>query len=163
LYSHPGRIQLLPVAFLAKDDRDNDDASIVGFWHQKLVSKGSAGIEDGTVLDDGLAQWHSDGTEILNSNRPTISGSFCLGMWEKVKERTYRLNHFPLPYDATGTVFVGPVNIRAEVTLTRDGNQYSGTFTYEQYDPTGKIVVGSAQGIITGTRITMNSKPPDIF
>lgn len=55
-HSYPERLQLLPAAFVRvddRDDRDKNDASIVGFWHQKLISQGSAGIPDGTVLDDG--------------------------------------------------------------------------------------------------------------
>jgi hypothetical protein len=164
-HSQVGRVQLLPAAFVAKDDGDNDkdDATIVGFWHQKLVSKGSTGIPDGTVVDDGLAQWHSDGTELLNSNRPTISGNFCMGVWEKTGRHTYKLNHFPLSYDPTGTVFVGPINIRAEVTVGSGGKEYSGRFTLDQYDPTGKTLLGHAQGVITGTRITVNSTPQNIF
>lgn len=165
-HSRPGGVQFLPAAFATVDeqnDRDHDHATIVGFWHQKLVAKESPGLKDGTVLDDGLTQWHSDGTEILNSIRPSISANFCLGVWEKVGPYTYKLNHFPLPFDSTGINFVGPVNIRAEVTLARGGNEYSGTFTYEQYDPTGKMVVSSAKGVVTGTRITVNSTPPNIF
>ena len=165
-HSRPGRLQLLPAAFVRVDDgddHDENDASIVGFWHQKLISQGSAGIPDGTVLDDGLGQWHSDGTEILNSNRATISGDFCVGVWEKVSPNTYKLNHFALPYDSTGTVFVGPVNLRAVVTLAAGGKQYKGTFTLDQYDPTGKTMTSSAQGVITGTRITVESRPSNIF
>jgi hypothetical protein len=30
------------------------------------------------VIDAGFAQWHSDGTEIMNSHAPATS-NFCLG------------------------------------------------------------------------------------
>jgi hypothetical protein len=53
----------------------------VGFWKATLVSEGSPGIPDGTVIDAGFAQWHSDGTEILNSPRPAASSNFCLRIW----------------------------------------------------------------------------------
>ncbi len=165
-YSHPGQVQFLPAAFVPKDDGDNDkdDVTIVGFWHQKLVSKDTNGVPDGTVLDDGLSQWHSDHTELLNSgSRPPSTGNFCMGVWEKVGRRTYKLNHFPLVWDSTGTMFVGPANLRAEVTVSADGKEYNGSFTLDQYDPTGKTLLGSAQGVITGTRITVNSKPENIF
>jgi len=39
-------------------------AAIVGFWHVKFISKGTGFIPDGTVVDMGFSQWHSDGTEI---------------------------------------------------------------------------------------------------
>ncbi len=45
-------------------------APIVGFWHVKFIAKGNGFIPDGTVIDMGFSQWHSDGTEILNSSRP---------------------------------------------------------------------------------------------
>jgi len=48
-------------------DRDHKDP-IVGFWRVDLISEGNSGITDGTVLDAGFTQWHSDGTEILNSS-----------------------------------------------------------------------------------------------
>jgi hypothetical protein len=157
----------MPAAFMANDDRDNDAASIVGFWHQKLVIPGTNGAPD-TILDDGLSQWHSDGTEILNSGSiPSISGNFCLGVWEKVGEHTYKLNHFPLVWDSTGTVYIGPANLQAEVRVTADGKQYSGTFTFEQYseDKNGKLTLMPpvAQGVITGTRITVDTRVESIF
>src|SRR5439155_26072193 len=44
-------------------------ADIVGMWQFKFLAKNSAPIPDGTVLDAGYAQWHSDGTEFTNSSR----------------------------------------------------------------------------------------------
>jgi hypothetical protein len=159
-HSLPGQIRFMPAAFVTNDDGDNNDASIVGFWHQKLVIPGTNGAQD-TVVDDGLSQWHSDGTEILNSgSQPTVSGNFCLGVWKKTGPRTYKLNHFPLSFDPTGTMYLGPLNLRAEVTVSADGNRYSGTFTLDTYDQTGKTKTSSVQGVITGTRITVDSPPP---
>lgn len=90
-----------------------------------------------------------------------------MGVWEKVGERTYKLNHFPLPWNSAETQFIGPANLRAEVTVTADGKQYSGTFTLEQYseDKNGNLTLMPpvAQGVITGTRITMDSTPESIF
>ena len=61
----------------------NRASPIVGFWKVKFISEGNSGIPDGTVIDNGFAQWHSDGTEILNSSRPPATSSFCLGVWQK--------------------------------------------------------------------------------
>jgi hypothetical protein len=58
-------------------------SAIVGFWHVTFVSKGTGFIPDGTIVDMGFSQWHSDGTEILNSSRPPATSNFCLGVWEK--------------------------------------------------------------------------------
>ena len=98
----------------------------------------SAGIPDGTVLDAGLTQYHSDGTEIINSERPP-SGSFCLGVWENVGSSKYKLNHFPIVFNADGT-FLGPAHLRENVTLSRDHNSFTGTFSLGQYDTDGNLL-----------------------
>ncbi len=160
LFLRPGHVQLLPTAFFADDrDRDGDSDDIVGLWRSMLFS------EDGnTQLEQGLTQWHRDHTEIDNNgSNPPISGSFCLGVWKKVGDRTYRINHFPLPWDPTGTAFLGPANYRAEVTLSADGKHYRGHFTLDQYDSTGKNVIGHLQGIVKATRITIDTTVGDVF
>src|SRR5262249_45476193 len=57
----------------AQGDQGNGVApagsAIIGFWHVPFISKGTGFIPDGTVVDRGFAQWHADGTEILNSSR----------------------------------------------------------------------------------------------
>ena len=163
-FLQPGQIRLLPAALLVDDDANGNDPSIVGFWHDKLVSRGTKNVPDGTVLETGLTQWHSDHTEIDNNGSvPPISGNLCLGVWEQTGRYTYKLNHFPLPWDASGSTFLGPIQYWAEVTLNPKGTEYSGRFTLDQYDPTGKTLLSHAQGIVTATRITVDSTPEQIF
>jgi hypothetical protein len=59
--SWQGTGQLGPVSLLLVADREGSVDRIVGFWKATLVSEGSPGIPDGTVIDAGFAQWHSDG------------------------------------------------------------------------------------------------------
>ena len=68
----------------------------MGMWHVIFTAKTSFGkdIPD-TVIDNALAVWHSDKTEIMNSVRAPQDGNFCLGVWEKTGRSTYYLNHFP--------------------------------------------------------------------
>lgn len=127
--------------------------SIVGLWKVTLVSKGTLGIPDGTVLDSGYATWHSDGTELMNSSRPPQSQSFCMGAWKQVGH-VYKLNHFALSWDPTGTTFVGPANIRQSVAVDRSGNRYAGTFVTEQFAEDGTTVLARLMGTVEGTRIT---------
>jgi hypothetical protein len=134
-------------------DEDSDRAGIVGLWKFKFVSKGSSGIPDGAVIDEGYVTWHRDGTEIMNSGRPPITSSFCMGVWKQTKGGTYRLNHFALSWNSDGTIFIGPANIREEVVLDRSGNNYSGTFTIDQFD-TNEHVVAHISGTVTAQRIT---------
>lgn len=125
-----------------------DRASIVGLWQFTFLSEGNDippfNIPDDAPLDSGYAQWHSDGTEIMNSSRDPVTSSFCLGTWAAVGRQTYRLNHFAISWDNTGkfctpdpgasNCMVGPANIREEVTVNRRGDGYTGWVTIDQYD-----------------------------
>ena len=136
-------------------------APIVGFWHVKFISKGTTGIPDGTVVDMGFSQWHSDGTEILNSSRPPATSNFCLGVWEKTGPFTYKLNHFALSSDLNGNM-IGPANIREDVTLDVHGASYTGTFSIDQYDTSGNLLVHII-GEVKATRITVDTKVSDLL
>ena len=136
---------------------------IVGFWHVKFRAKDDANLPDGFEVDAGYSQWHSDGTEIMNSGkRPPTTGDFCLGVWEKTASRTYKLNHLAAAWDDKSEAVIGPANIREQVTVAADGYHFSGTFTITQYAESG-VVLGHVQGIITGTRITAQTKTDPIF
>jgi hypothetical protein len=147
----PAAFRLEALAVAARDD--DNDAAIVGMWKVQFVSEGTNGIPDGTMIDSAYAQWHSDGTEIMNSGRPPITSSFCLGVWKKTGESTYKLNHFALSWDPSGTVFVGPANIRENVTLNAQGNSFSGTFTIDQFDTNGNTLAHIV-GKINAQRVT---------
>jgi hypothetical protein len=150
-FPKPAAYRLAALKVAARED--DNDAAIVGMWKVQFVSEGTNGIPDGTMIDSAYAQWHSDGTEIMNSGRPPITSSFCLGVWKKTGESTYKLNHFALSWDPTGTVFVGPANIRENVTLNAQGNSFSGTFTIDQFDTNGNTLAHIV-GKITAQRVT---------
>ena len=127
--------------------------TIVGLWSFQFVSEGNDGIPDNTVLDQGYAMWHADGTEMINSGKPPITSSFCMGVWKPTGLFTYKLNHVALSWDPSGTTFVGPASIREEVTLDHSGDSYSGTFTIDQFDTNGNVIA-HVQGTVNATRIT---------
>lgn len=148
------------------DDDWGQPAAIVGFWHVKFVVGSGTSAQ---TIDAGYAQWHADGTEIMNSGgRPPVTTSFCLGVWKQVGYRQYQLNHFAASWDPTpatnapyGTL-MGPAQIQEYVTLGPDGNHFSGTFTIDQYLENGNLMAHVA-GTITGTRITVSTKESSIF
>lgn len=125
------------------------NAAIVGLWQFQFA------LPDGTVIDSGYATWHNDGTEIMNSGRAPITGSFCMGAWKQTTNGMYKLNHFALSWDSTGQNLIGPANIRELVAVDSQRKHYSGTFTIDQYDTSGHVI-GHAEGTVTGTRITAN-------
>jgi hypothetical protein len=130
--------------------------SIVGLWKFEFVSEGSKGVPDGTPIDAGYVTWHADGTELMNSGRAPMTGSFCMGVWKAEGHATYKLNHIALSWDNSGSVFIGPTNIRETVTVNRHGTGYSGKFTLDQYATDEKTLLAHLQGTVTATRITVD-------
>ena len=151
--SWSGQPAMLFRAALINDDHYNEP-SIVGFWHFKM----SVGVN---VIDGGTQQWHSDGAEVMDSGaRSPLIGNVCFGVWKQVGERQYKLNHRGIGFDAAGSAVNGVDSIIINVTLSRDGNSYSGTFTIYPYDPDGNFIAPAVKGTITGTRITVDDINP---
>jgi hypothetical protein len=144
-------------------DRSPGHESIVGMWHVKFIAKNSHGIPDDTEIDAGYQQWHSDGTEILlSAGRKPMDGNVCFGVWKQTRPREYKLNHFAAPWDALQTQLIGPVNFLIEVTLDRRGNKFTGPFLINSYDESGNLL-SQVRGVITGTRIDVDTPPEPIF
>jgi hypothetical protein len=151
--SWAGQPAMLFRAALVSDDYSREP-SIVGFWHIKM----SVGVN---VIDAGTQQWHSDGTEVIDSGwRSPLIGNVCFGVWKQIGERRYKLNHRGVGFDATGSAVNGIDSIIFEVTLSRDGNSYGGTFTIYPFDTSGNSMGSAVQGTVTGTRITVNDINP---
>ena len=133
----------------------NGNGKVVGLWKVNFISEGNAGIPDGTLLDHGFAEWHGDGTEIMNSSKAPATGNFCMGVWEKTGRSSYQLNHFALAYDSSGDA-IGPAQIQETIAVDNKAQTFSGTFTIDQFDPAGNSLAHVA-GNITGTRVTVNT------
>jgi hypothetical protein len=149
---------------------EEDGPAIVGMWHVTFTAKTSNGkdIPD-TVIDNALAVWHSDKTEIMNSVRPPQDGNFCLGVWEQTGRSTYYLSHFPwfanqFPNDTNNGIGEpqGPTHITETITLASDCNHFAGTFTLDAYDTTGRITQ-SFTGVVTATRVTTSTTVPELL
>jgi hypothetical protein len=152
-------------------------APIVGLWAFKYTSIGNSktlGIPDGAPIDNGTTGWFADGNEITFSGaRNPIVGATCIGVWKQTGERTYVLNHIGLSWNpiAPSAAPAGPGNpgggpgapggpafIKQSVTLSRDGQSYTGTFSINQLLPDGKTPAAPAiKGTIAATRITVET------
>jgi len=148
---------------------DDDSVSIVGMWHVTFTAQGNQnGPPDGTPIDNALATWHSDGTELMNSARPPQDGDFCMGVWKRTGRFTYKLNHFAWFANDTANAPsgignpTGPTRILQQITLSQDGRHYSGTFALDAYDTSGNHVAHIV-GVISATRITISTTVPDLL
>jgi hypothetical protein len=134
-------------------------------WRFELVTPGPTGLP--VVVDDGYAQWHSDGTEIQNSGlHAPITSNFCLGVWKQAGRNAYKLVHFPLSWDPTGQNPANAIQLNESVELT-DENHMTGTFTLKVYPwvTTNSLTVAgppvaTIKGTLTATRVTIDSTVP---
>jgi hypothetical protein len=152
-------------AMISSNNPMNDIASPVGMWNIQFVSQGNGNqnppIPDGAQIDFGYTQWHSDGTEIMNSGAHAANtGNFCLGVWVRSGMFTYEVNHFALSYDGTSGALVNRINIREQITLDPSGNQMSGTFTINIFNAAGTQQIDQIAGTIAATRVTVDQTTP---
>ena len=138
-------------------DTDDSVDGIVGLWRVTYVAP------DGTVFDEGLQQWHSDGTEFhWDTGAPPAGGNFCLGIWKKTGRSHYTMNHFFQNWDPTTNSLQFRGQIREEIDLDRSGDEHFGTVTVDGYDPTGNFLFHQ-QGTVHATRITVKTDLKDLF
>jgi hypothetical protein len=155
----------------ADDDpfRREDGKSMVGMWHVIFTATAAKGNPiPPTMVDNALAVWHSDHTEIMNSVRPPQDGNFCMGVWEQLDRSQYFLNHFAwyanqFPNDNASGIGdpQGPSQFREWIKLGSDGDHFTGTFQLDAYD-TSNNVLASFTGTLSGTRITTSTKEKDL-
>ena len=133
-----------------REDEDND-ASIVGFWHVLFISGGQ-------TFDEGFDQWHSDWTEILNDNAPPApsngTGNICLGVYKKTGPRTYKSKHPFWSFDASGAL-IGTGVILETLIVDQSGNHYTGSFEWITYDLKGNVT-SDIKGDLKAERITVD-------
>jgi hypothetical protein len=143
-------------------------ASMVGMWHVTFTAKGNgSAIPDGAPVDNAIAVWHSDKTEIMNSGRPAQDGDFCLGVWEEVGKCQFKVSHWAwMGNDTTNPGGVGkptgPTHISEEVTLSEDGKKFSGSFTLDAYDTSYNLTT-HITGTLQGTRITLGTTVEELM
>jgi hypothetical protein len=153
-----GNAKLMPAALLKDDDDYRDDVSIVGMWHVVFTGKteGNGSYSLPQPFDNSVVVWHNDGTEIMNSARPAQDGNFCLGVWQQTGRRQYFVNHIPWQGNDPSGNPIGGAQILESITLSPDGNHYSGKFTFQSYDTNGNPTLG-VTGTLTATRITIST------
>jgi hypothetical protein len=138
--------------------------SIVGMWSFQFISQGNTtrnpSIPDGTQLNFGYTQYHSDETEILNAGaRSPAQQNFCLGVWQQTGNFTYQVNHFALNYDAATGTLLGRIIVIETITVSPGGTALSGTFVETVYDTKGNQT-DHLTGQITAQRMTVDTTTP---
>lgn len=136
--------------FRRVSDNPPGNGSIVGMWSFTFVAGGQ-------TIDFGYVQWHSDGTELMNSGgRAPATENFCMGVWKQTAPNHYHLNHYALSYDSGTGNLNAKVNIKEDVTLNGNGTSYSGPFTLDVYDPHTNALLQHVAGQVTAQRVPAN-------
>lgn len=147
--AHPASWQTEGTASLfhtAADLPAAGNKSIVGMWSFKQTAGGA-------LVDFGFQQWHSDGTEFMNSGgRAPATQNYCLGVWSQSSPGHYHLNHLAISYDNSGNHNAN-VTITEDVALAPGGMTYSGTFSIDVRDPSSNALLQHVAGQVTAERI----------
>ena len=129
----------------AKDGKGS--ASIVGLWDVTFYV-------DGQAVGESFDAWNLGGTEVLTDGTNPIEDNVCIGTWQQTGRRTYKLFHPSFFFDDSGNL-LGTAILRDTVTLSRDGNSYTGAETVDAYDPAGNFL-GHSTDTFTGTRLKVD-------
>jgi hypothetical protein len=111
--------------------------SMVGAWTVTVTSEGD------TFTD--IAIFSSDGTVTIMES----DGRLGLGVWQKLQNNRYAFSFWEY-YVEDGTTF--QVNITSTIELSRDKEQYTGSFSVLVYI-VGVGQVGEGSGTATGVRL----------
>ena len=130
--------------------------SIVGLWHAVYTAT------DGTNFGyQSFDVWHGDGTEFESADIPPVVGALCVGVYRQWG-RSVTLNHFGWTWDPSGLVPTGSFNLTETISVSADGNSYTGTFDFKPYDTNGNFEpAGEHKGSIAAQRITQNTHAAD--
>jgi hypothetical protein len=134
----------------------NDDgaevAPIVGLWKFKT---------SGFVKDFGLQAFNAGGTELMFSGGVDPStGDTCQGVWRRVGQSTYTLNHIAMAWTAPGAGYALLVHFHMVIRLAPSGNAFTGNYTVSLFSETsqdpfnesaGPFVSGA--GTVTASRV----------
>ena len=133
--------------------RDDSTATILGMW--KIVLFGG-----GVLNDVGFQQFSAGGTELVNDVGPFNAGNnFCVGAWKKVGPRSYDIVHPFFLFD--GNNAIGVSIAKTHLTVSRDGNRFTGTWTQDNYGLSGALIPGTHfDGSASGTRIAPGLEYP---
>lgn len=117
-------------------DREKNDSnpSVLGLW--KVIY-----FAGGVLNDVGFQHLNAGGTELINDVGALDAGNnFCIGAWKKVGVRTYTIVHPFFTFDSSGKKAIAVAIEEQRMTVARDGNTYSGTWTQDNYDFSGNLI-----------------------
>jgi len=127
-----------------------ENPAITGYW---LVIDTDA---LGNVTDERFDNWFADHNEVFMDQSPPPTGNAYNGTWVQSAWQGYKMLHKAWVFDSTNTIAIGVFAIRAEVTLEKGDESFSGTETGTVYDLNGNVQAVYGPFEIKGTRIKVD-------
>jgi hypothetical protein len=136
----------VPITAGGGNSHDDPPTSLVGAWSSEI---------DSTLLPNflSLGTFSSDGT-LTNISVPSLAiptESPGYGVWVRTGRRRFAVTFLTVVSDGAGNL-VGTNKVRATLTTSKDGDQFTGPFQVDVFDAAGGLVVTDV-GTINGTRI----------
>ena len=122
--------------------------AIVGLWSVHYVS--TTGGPEVFTFD----QWHSDGLEFEVAG--FAPGVVCQGTYKQARDGSFHDYHIAWTFDSTGAPS-GYWDENMVVTVSTDGQSYSGTYARSFYDVNGNFLFED-DGTLTATRLTVEQE-----
>jgi hypothetical protein len=113
-------------------------------------------IYQGSVVDERYDNWFADHNELFVDQTPPVEGNTCNGTWVQSGAREYKLLHDTWQFDSTNTIAIAYASIRDTVTLSKDGNSFSGTETFTVYDLNNNLLASYGPFELQGTRLKVD-------
>jgi len=123
-------------------------ASMVGLWNVVDTNQGQ-------VVDLFFDTWNADGNEFFIDGTNPAADNVCQGTWEQVGAHTYKLKHISWTFDDSGNLN-GTAIFHDVVTVSRDGNSYTGTENVYIYDLNGNLIQEYLGDQLQATRIMVD-------
>ncbi len=80
--------------------------------------------------------WHSDGIEFRKRPSASFRWNLHYGVWKQTGSRSVKLHHIGIIWGSDSKI-AATFTVDEENTVSEDGKSYSGTFEFNQFDPSG--------------------------
>jgi hypothetical protein len=116
-------------------------------WMPGVRSNGIVPERHGTII--WLTQWHSDGLEFEVAG--FAPGAMCQGTYKQACDGSFHDYHIAWTFDSSGAPS-GYWDENMFVTVSDDGESYSGTYARKFYDVNGNFLF-EEDGTLTAERL----------
>jgi len=123
-------------------------SSMVGLWS---VTDYSGGEPIYSYFDT----WNSDGNEFFIDNTDPAEDNVCQGVWVQNSANIYKLKHISFTFDNAGNQN-GTAVFHDVVTISADGNSFTGTENIYVYDLGGNLIGEYLGDQLQATRINVD-------